>query len=54
MKSLAQHVKESFNDSSKKVPNEKTVEEDMSNLMKTEPSKEGGVTRGTLREEEDN
>lgn len=54
MKPLAQHLKESFNDSSKKVSNEKTVKEDMSNLMKTEPSKKGGVTRGTLREDGDN
>ncbi|WP_264523118.1 hypothetical protein [Flavobacterium sp. N502536] len=53
MRTLTQHIQESLNKSTKKVQ-EKPVEEDLSDLMRTNPAKGGGITRGTLKEKEDN
>ncbi|WP_017495060.1 hypothetical protein [Flavobacterium sp. WG21] len=52
MKTLTQHIQESLNKSTKKVQ-EKPVEEDLSDLMRTNPAKEGGIMKGTLRNEDD-
>jgi|GEM_PF-6299089 len=52
MKSLSKHIQESLNKKfEKEVSNEKPVEEDLSNLMRTSPAK-SILTRGTTRDEE--
>ncbi|MFH6943972.1 hypothetical protein [Flavobacterium sp. FlaQc-50] len=52
MKTLTQHIEESLNKKSvTEDSNEKPVEEDMSNLMRTSPAKGGGIMKGTISNE---
>ena len=51
MKTLTQRIEESLNKTIKKVE-DKPVEEDLSDLMRTNPAKGGGIMRGTLKDEE--
>ncbi|MCC9018951.1 hypothetical protein [Flavobacterium lipolyticum] len=53
MRTLTQHIQESLNQKSiKDISKEKPVEEDLSDLMRTNPAKGGGIMRGTSRNEE--
>ncbi|WP_264538063.1 hypothetical protein [Flavobacterium sp. N1736] len=52
MKTLTQHIEESLNNKSiKETSKEKPIEEDLSDLMRVSPAKEGGIMKGTLRDE---
>ncbi|MBF4515807.1 hypothetical protein IRZ71_05610 [Flavobacterium sp. ANB] len=54
MKPLAKHMEESLNKKTvKEVFEEKPIEEDLSTLMMTSPAKEGGIMKGTLKNEEE-
>ena len=52
MKTLTQHIKESLINKPIKKVETKSVEEDLSDLMRTSP-KDREITRGTLRNEND-
>ncbi|UWY26920.1 hypothetical protein N4T20_14445 [Flavobacterium sp. TR2] len=53
MKTLTQHIQESLNNKSTKKIEEKPVEEDLSDIMRTNPAKGGGLMRGTIGDKED-
>lgn len=53
MKTLTQHIQESLNKSIKEVSSERPVEEDMSDIMRTNPAKGSVITRGTTKIEDD-
>lgn len=52
MKTLTQRIEESLNKTIKKVE-EKPVEEDLSDIMRTSIAKDSAITRGTSRDVED-
>lgn len=52
MKTLTQHIQESLKNKSTKKVEDKSVEEDLSDIMRTSPAKDGGIIRGTLRDNE--
>lgn len=52
MKTLTQHIRESLNKPTKTVE-DKSVEEDLSDIMRTNPAKGGGLMRGTIGDKED-
>lgn len=54
MKTLTQHIEESLNNKSTKKIEDKSVEEDLSDIMRTNPAKGGGIMRGTLRDKKKN
>ena len=52
MKTLTQHIKESLKNKSTKKVEDKSVEEDLSDIMRTNPATNSSVMRGTLRDDE--
>lgn len=52
MKTLTQHIRESLKNKPTKKIEDKPVEEDLSDIMRTNPAKGGGLMRGTLRDKE--
>lgn len=50
MKTLTQHIQESLKNKPRKKIEDKPVEEDLSDIMRTSPAKGGGIMRGTCRD----
>lgn len=51
MKPLSKHIQETLNGKPITKVEKKLVEEDLSDIMRVGPAKEGGIMKGTLRDE---
>jgi hypothetical protein len=54
MKTLNQRIEESQKTSIKEVSKEKLVDEDSASFMRASPKKEGGIMKGTLKDDKKN